>query len=92
MSGIGLDRDRFEIVSFWAQPVGTVLICETFRWDYKTGAPTDSEFVRVRVAEGTAHNRMVAEPDTEFPTVPVWQDGWIIPGSYNIIWKEKRHD
>lgn len=87
MSNIGLDRDRYEIVSFWAQPVGTILICERYRWQYKTGFPTDSEFVRVRVAEGAHYNIMVPEPDAEYPTIPKWD--WSVPASDNIIWKEK---
>ena len=64
---------------------GQEVIVEIRHWDYKTGAPVESDYYRTivghhrTVAGMMAH--LVAEPTVEWPQIPPWQSRWIYAGN-----------
>ena len=89
MARMGMDDESWERVSVYDVPVGTILIQEKMHWEYKTGMPADSTYIRVRVGEHKTVSGMMrhveAEPSFSWPTIPPWQ--WIYPGPNESYWR-----
>ena len=77
---------------------GQEVIVEFRHWDYKTGAPVESDFYRTvvghhRTSAGImAH--LVPEPTVEWPQIPQWQGRWIYAGN-NVqmqMWVKEESD
>jgi len=88
--GEGYERYRNELL-----PDYTVVIVERLKFDYKTGAPKDSEYFRgvtlkCRTVSGPVL-RIYNEPDVEFPAIAGWSLGWIYANNDAVtrIWRKR---
>ena len=64
---------------------GMVVILERKHFDYKTGAPKESDYYRTIVGHhhtvGGDAFHLTTEPNWEWPSVPPWHGRWIYAGN-----------
>lgn len=92
----GAPGEQYEQVHEGRIHVGDIVIVERLRFDFKTGAPVDSEYYRAVIGQ---HNtvsgpryHMTNEPDAEFPAFAPWSGRWIYATADSVtnIWRKNR--